>query len=78
MIRTMSDAGISLRFAILDAAGDVTSLISVIFQPTLKIYGLVIYGSELGIWILVISLVVYFRVISQNAAENSEEDLVAG
>ncbi|OOO05019.1 peptidase M36 fungalysin [Aspergillus oryzae] len=43
MFRTRSDAGLSLRFALLDASGDVASILSVIFQPSLSILGLVIY-----------------------------------
>jgi hypothetical protein len=61
MIRTRSDAGISLRFAILDASGDLASILSVIFQPKLKVLGLVIYGSELAIWIGLMAIVVFFR-----------------
>lgn len=62
MFRTRSDAGISLRFAVLDASGDVASILSVVFQPSLSILGLVIYGSELAIWIGLIAIVAYFRL----------------
>ncbi|THW90419.1 PQ loop repeat protein-like protein [Aureobasidium pullulans] len=62
MIKTRSDAGMSLKFALLDASGDLASLISVVFQPHLKILGLVIYGSELAIWIGLICLVCCFRI----------------
>jgi hypothetical protein len=61
ILRTRSDAGISLRFALLDASGDIASLISVVFQPSLSILGLVIYGSELVIWLGLITLVMLFR-----------------
>ena len=61
MLRTGSDAGMSLKFAILDASGDVASLLSVVFQPHLSILGLVIYGSELAIWLGLIAIVLYFR-----------------
>ncbi|KAI9149067.1 PQ loop repeat-domain-containing protein [Paramyrothecium foliicola] len=61
IFKTKSDAGISLSFAVLDASGDVASLLSVIFQSSLSILGLVIYGSELVIWIGLIALVIYFR-----------------
>lgn len=63
MFRTRSDAGISLKFALLDASGDVASLLSVVFQPTLSILGLVIYGSELVIWLGLIGIVLYFRLV---------------
>lgn len=42
--------GISFIFVAIDALGDLTSLISVIFEPKLDILGLVIYGSELILW----------------------------
>lgn len=63
MWETRSDAGLSLKFALLDASGDVASLLSVTFQPTLSILGLVIYGSELAIWIGLIVIIIYFRKI---------------
>lgn len=65
MLRTRSDARVSLKFATLDLSGDVASLLSVIFQKTLKIYGLVIYGSELAIWIGLIGLALYYRQVGQ-------------
>jgi len=42
--------GISFLFVGIDAAGDITSLISVLFQPKLDILGLAIYGTELVLW----------------------------
>ncbi|KAK5207261.1 hypothetical protein LTR41_006830 [Exophiala xenobiotica] len=38
--------GISFIFVAIDAMGDLTSLISVFFQPKLDILGMVIYGSD--------------------------------
>lgn len=66
MWKTRSDAGLSLKFALLDASGDVASLLSVIFQPSLGVLGLVIYGSELVIWIGLIVIVVYFRTTTRS------------
>lgn len=43
--------GISFLFVGIDALGDLTSLISVFFQPELDVLGMVIYGSELVLWI---------------------------
>ncbi|KAJ4678131.1 hypothetical protein HRR92_003558 [Exophiala dermatitidis] len=43
--------GISFIFVGIDAMGDLTSLISVFFQPELDILGMVIYGSELALWL---------------------------
>ncbi|KAI9691388.1 MAG: hypothetical protein M1820_009691 [Bogoriella megaspora] len=42
--------GISFLFVGIDAMGDLTSLISVLFQPPVDILGLVIYGTELALW----------------------------
>lgn len=63
MIKTRPDAGMSLKFALLDASGDLASLISVTFQPHLEVLGLVIYGSDLAMCIGLIGLVCYFRVL---------------
>jgi hypothetical protein len=43
--------GISFVFVGIDAMGDLTSLISVFFQPSLDILGMIIYGSELVLWL---------------------------
>lgn len=43
--------GISFLFVGIDALGDLTSLISVFFEPELDILGMVIYGSELVLWL---------------------------
>lgn len=67
MWKTRSDAGLSLKFALLDASGDVASLISVIFQPSLSVLGLIIYGSELVIWIGLIFIVIYFRTLNRSS-----------
>ena len=42
--------GISFMFVFIDALGDLTSLISVIFEPKLRVLGMVIYASELVLW----------------------------
>ncbi|THX49796.1 PQ loop repeat protein-like protein [Aureobasidium pullulans] len=70
MIKTRSDAGMSLKFALLDASGDLASLISVVFQPHLKILGLVVYGSELAIWIGLVCLVCCFRISHRTKPKN--------
>lgn len=54
--------GISFLFVGIDAAGDVFSLVSVIFQPKLDILGLVIYGSELILWIGVFACGGYYNL----------------
>ena len=42
--------GISFIFVFIDALGDLTSLISVVFEPKLEVLGMVIYASELVLW----------------------------
>ncbi len=48
--KTRTVRGISFLFVGIDALGDLTSLISVFFQPDLDILGMVVYGSELALW----------------------------
>ncbi|EDN06139.1 conserved hypothetical protein [Histoplasma mississippiense (nom. inval.)] len=43
--------GISFLFVAIDAAGDLFSLVSILYQPTFDILGMVIYGSELAFWL---------------------------
>jgi PQ loop repeat len=49
--KTRTVRGISFLFVGIDALGDLTSLISVFFQPRLDVLGMVIYGSELALWL---------------------------
>ncbi|RVX72900.1 hypothetical protein B0A52_03253 [Exophiala mesophila] len=53
--------GISWLFVFIDAMGDLTSLISVFFQAELDILGMVIYGSELVLWLGVFACGGYFN-----------------
>jgi PQ loop repeat len=55
--------GISFIFVGIDAGGDLTSLISVLFQPKMNILGLVIYGTELILWIGVFACGGYFNFV---------------
>ncbi|KAI9369829.1 PQ loop repeat-domain-containing protein [Aspergillus egyptiacus] len=43
--------GISFIFVGIDAAGDLFSLVSVVFESKIDILGMVIYGTELVLWI---------------------------
>jgi hypothetical protein len=54
--------GISFLFVGLDALGDLTSLISVLFQPSLDVLGLVIYGTELLLWIGIFACGGYYNL----------------
>lgn len=62
MYDTQSTGGISFLFVAIDALGDLTSLLSVLFQPHLDILGLVIYGTELVLWIGVMVCGIYFSL----------------
>ena len=55
--------GISFLFVGLDALGDLTSLISVLFEPSLDVLGLVIYGVELFLWIGVFACGGYYNLM---------------
>ncbi|KAF3051367.1 hypothetical protein E8E11_010496 [Didymella keratinophila] len=54
--------GISFIFVGLDALGDLTSLLSVFFQPRLDILGIVIYATELVLWIGIFACGVYYNL----------------
>ena len=55
--------GISFIFVGIDAGGDLFSLISVFFQPESDILGMVIYGTELALWIGVFACGGYFNLL---------------
>jgi hypothetical protein len=55
--------GISFLFIGIDAAGDLFSLASVLFQPELDVLGLVIYGTELILWIGVFACGGYYNLL---------------
>ncbi|KUJ09718.1 uncharacterized protein LY89DRAFT_276167 [Mollisia scopiformis] len=54
--------GISFIFVGIDAAGDVFSLVSVFFQPSLDILGMVIYATEFVLWCGVFACGGYFNL----------------
>lgn len=75
--------GISFFFVGLDAMGDLTSLISVLFQPSLDILGLVIYGVELALWIGVFACGGYYNLrpwlrAKMKTAHSPEQDPTNG
>ncbi|GAB7355396.1 hypothetical protein MBLNU459_g5916t2 [Dothideomycetes sp. NU459] len=55
--------GISFIFCGIDALGDLTSLISVFFQPTFDALGVVIYGVELALWCGIFACGGYFNLL---------------
>ncbi|KAK4498269.1 hypothetical protein PRZ48_010927 [Zasmidium cellare] len=55
--------GISFLFVGIDALGDLTSIISVVFQPYLDVLGLVIYGAELVLWIGIFACGGYYNLV---------------
>lgn len=54
--------GISFIFVGIDALGDVFSLLSVVFQTKLDILGMIIYGTELALWIGIILCGAYYNL----------------
>lgn len=71
--------GISFIFVAIDAAGDLFSLVSVLFQPTLDVLGLVIYGTELALWIGVFACGGYFNLVpwARKKLESSRSNILA-
>lgn len=55
--------GISFLFVGIDAAGDLFSLVSIIFQPGLDVLGMIIYGTELALWIGVFACGGYYNLL---------------
>jgi hypothetical protein len=55
--------GISFIFVAIDAGGDLFSLISILFQPTLDVKGMVIYATELTLWLGVFACGGYFNLL---------------
>ncbi|KAF3908289.1 hypothetical protein AA313_de0206266 [Arthrobotrys entomopaga] len=54
--------GISFLFVFIDALGDLTSLVSIFFEENREILGMVIYGSELVLWIGVMACGGWFNL----------------
>jgi len=61
--------GISFIFVGIDALGDLFSLVSVVFQPKLDVLGLVIYGTELVLWIGIFLCGAYYNLPSWYASK---------
>ena len=55
--------GISFIFVGIDAAGDLFSLISVLFQAHLDVLGMAIYGTELALWMGVFVCGGYYNLL---------------
>ena len=61
--KNRSVEGISFLFCGIDALGDVTSIISVAFEPSINILGFVMYGAEFVLWCGVFACGFWFKVI---------------
>lgn len=55
--------GISFVFVGIDALGDVFSLVSVVFQPSLDVLGMIIYATELVLWIGIFMCGAYYNLL---------------
>lgn len=73
--KTKSVRGLSITFVCIDAMGDLTSLLSLLFEPHLDVLGFVIYGSELVLWIGVLSCVFVFNVLGIGKGEETESEI---
>ncbi|GAA6003446.1 PQ-loop repeat-containing protein [Rhodotorula paludigena] len=71
--------GISLLFVVLDAGGDLTSLLSLFFESEFEPLGCVIYAVELGMWVGILALAAWYhffpseRALAAEASERAEE-----
>ncbi|CAF1471268.1 unnamed protein product [Adineta steineri] len=78
--RHRSTAGISILFIILDALGDLTSLLSILFETKPFIFGIIAYATELTLWI---GIIIYYSIEhlygniinNRNHVNNSKTDL---
>jgi len=62
IIRHRSAEGVSFLFCGLDALGDLTSIVAVVYGTRLNVVGLVAYAVELGLWMGVFALGGWFRL----------------
>lgn len=70
--------GISFIFVGLDALGDVFSLLSVVFHTKLDILGMVIYATELVLWIGVFACGAYYNLIPWLKEKHSQTGAPVG
>lgn len=61
--KNRSVEGISFLFCGIDALGDITSIVSVCFEPSLSILALVMYGVELLLWTGIFACGAYFKIV---------------
>lgn len=59
--KSVSVRGISYLFVLIDASGDLVSILSLLFEAHIDVVGVVIYAVELLLWIGIGCLGVYFR-----------------
>lgn len=60
--RSRSVQGISFMFVLIDAGGDLVSILALLFEASVDALGLVIYSVELGLWIGILALGGYYRL----------------
>lgn len=60
--KSRSVEGISFMFVMIDAGGDLVSILALLFEASIDVLGLVIYAVELGLWIGILALGVYYRL----------------
>lgn len=68
--------GISFIFCGIDAMGDITGLISIVFEPRLNILGIIIYGVEFVLWCGIFAAGGYYNLrmwMSERVSERGRE-----
>lgn len=60
--KSRSVQGISFMFVAIDAGGDLVSILALLFATRIDVVGMVVYSSELVLWIGICVLGVHFRL----------------
>ncbi|SPO05768.1 related to membrane protein [Cephalotrichum gorgonifer] len=60
--KSRSVEGISFMFVVIDATGDLVSILALLFEESIDVLGVVVYSVELGLWIGILALGAYYRL----------------
>lgn len=72
--KSASVRGISYLFVLIDAGGDLVSILSLLFEARVDVVGVVIYAVELVLWIGISCLGIYFRLWPYLAGRRPKAD----
>ena len=75
--KSRSVLGISFMFVLIDAGGDLVSILALLFEASIDPLGLVVYSVELGLWIGILALGAYYRLwawVSRKVGAKGDKD----